>query len=481
MDTSSPIIPIIRAILPKVPLMGKTALYHTLGFSEHSKHWDLRTALTVNVLRSFITDSPPEPISKVQHMSIKDPGIKGRLWVSKTVMPKPEEDDIRQSLFQAIEALKEPGDAPGGFTQPDLLPVEAEWIGYRAGATKNSTDLRIGDAEKYTELMKEVKSPTTILYFHGGAYYLMDPATYRPTTKKLAKLTQGRCLSVRYRLAPQHPFPAALLDALVSYFTLLYPPAGSFHAPVKPEHIVFAGDSAGGNLCLVLLQTLLEFGRQGLKIRWNGEEREAPLPAGVALCSPWAEVTMSSPSCEFNAKYDYLPPSSAGGEDMQFTPCPIWPASPPRKIIYAEDAVICHPLVSPIVAKSWQGSCPIYLETGKELLTDEDKFLAQKAASHGVQVVYEEYEAMPHCFALLLEGTPMARRFFKGWSDFMTKVVCEPETVQTNGTLIRAKTLQEEAVDITKLSSFTDIEVLTRMKEKVKSLSQSNPDPMSKL
>jgi len=65
MDTSSPI-PIIKAILPKVPLMGKTALTHSLGLSENSKHWDLRTALTVNVLRSFIKDSPPEPISKVQ-------------------------------------------------------------------------------------------------------------------------------------------------------------------------------------------------------------------------------------------------------------------------------------------------------------------------------------------------------------------------------------------------------------------------------
>ena len=71
--------------------------------------------------------------------------------------------------------------------------------------------------------MKECKSPVTVLYFHGGAYYLLDPSTHRPTTKKLAKLTGGRCYSVRYRLAPQNPFPAALLDALVSYLTLLYP------------------------------------------------------------------------------------------------------------------------------------------------------------------------------------------------------------------------------------------------------------------
>lgn len=480
MDISHPI-PILRAVLPKIPLLGKTALYHTLGLSEHCKHWDLRTEVTVNLLRSFIVDSPPEPISKVQHLSVRNPEIKGRIWVSKTTMPVPKEDAIRQALFHAIEALKEPGEAPGGFTQPELLPVEAEWTGYRGGATKNSTDLRISDEQKYMELMKEVESFTTVLYFHGGAYYLMDPSSHRPTTKKLAKLTRGRCLSVRYRLAPQNPFPAALLDALVSYFTLLYPPHDSFHLPVKPEHIVFAGDSAGGNLCLVLLQTLLEFKRKGLKIRWNGEYVTPPLPAGIALCSPWGDITMSSPSCEINGVYDYLPPQSAAGTQQEFPPCPIWPSNPPRNNLYAEDAVLCHPLVSPLAAKSWEGSCPMYIETGTELLTDEDKYIAQKAASDGVPVVFEEYEAMPHCFAMLFEGTPMARRFFAGWSGFITKVIHQPKTVVTTGILIKPKTLEEEPLDVASLSKYTDEEIRTRMKAKVSQLSQSNPDQLSKL
>ena len=479
MDTSSPI-PIIKAVLPKVPLIGKTALYHTLGLSENSKYWDLRTALTINLIRSFIIDSPPSSISKVQHMSLKDPGIKGKIWVSKVTIPRPKEDDIRQALFTAIEALKEPSTQTGGYTEPELLPVSAEWTGYRSGATKNSAELRASEEEKYKELMKEVSSPATVLYFHGGAYYLMDPASHRPTTKKLAKLTKGRCLSVRYRLAPQNPFPAALLDALVSYFTLLYPPAGSFHTPVEARHITFAGDSAGGNLCLVLLQTLLEFRRQGIKISWNGEERAAPLPAGIALCSPWADVTHSSPSCETNGTYDYLPSQSAVSKRQEYPPCDIWPVAPPRSNLYAEDAMVCHPLVSPLSAKSWEGSCPMYIETGTEILTDEDKYVAQKAASQGVPVVYEEYEAMPHCFAMIFEHLPASRRFFESWSGFITNVADGGE-VEMKGTLIKAKTLQELNLDVTKLTDFTEEVVAGRMKDRAETLSKKNPDPSPKL
>jgi len=273
-------------------------------------------------------------------MTLKGPAVKGRIWISRTTIPVPREYDIRNSLFKAIEGLKEPGDAPGGYEKPELLPVEAEWTGYRSNATKSSSELGCSEAQKYKEMMKEVTAKTTVLYLHGGAYYLMDPATYRPTTKKLAKLTKGRCLSVRYRLAPQNPFPAALLDALVSYLTLLYPPPGSFHEAVESKHIVFAGDSAGGNLSLVLLQTILEFRRQDLKVLWNGEQRDVPVPAGIALSSPWTDLTSSLPSCGTNGGTDYLPPMGTGVEErIQPPPCSAWPANPPRKNFYVEDAV----------------------------------------------------------------------------------------------------------------------------------------------
>lgn len=480
MDTSDPV-KLVKALLPKVPVIGKTALYHTLGLSETSRQRDLRTDLIVDLLRSFIATPNPDPISKSQHVSLRDPGIKGKIWVSKVTMPKPEEDDIRQGLFKAIEALKEPGTGIGGYKEPELLPVEAEWTGYRAGATKTSPELRISEEQKYAELMKEVISPATILYFHGGAHYLLDPASHRPTTKKLAQFTKGRCLSVRYRLSPQNPFPAALLDSLVSYFTLLYPPPGSFHTTVKAENIVFSGDSAGGNLCMALLQTLLEFRRQNLKIRWNGEDREVLLPAGIACNSPWMDVTHSLPSCNTNAKYDYLPPLGWNPKGPKFPPCPIWPADPPRRNIYAEDAVLCHPLVSPIAAENWEGSCPLWIVTGQELLSDEDVFVAMKAARQGVKVVFEEFEAMPHCFAMVVEDLQNSKKCFDLWSSFIKAAVEDPESIKTRGCRYNSKTLVATEVDVLAMSSFTDEEVISMMKERVADMSAMQLDTLAKL
>ena len=183
----------LKAILPKVPLIGKTAISHTLGFSEHSQYWDLRTELIINVLRSFINDSPPRPLSQLQRMSLKAPEVKGRIWVSRVTMEKPQEDNIRQKLFKAIEGLREEGndEAGRGFTEPELKDVEAEWVGYRAGATKASVELKIPEKQKYEEMMKEVESPTTVLYLHGGAYYLSKYITLLGFSKVLVYFPQA--------------------------------------------------------------------------------------------------------------------------------------------------------------------------------------------------------------------------------------------------------------------------------------------------
>ena len=235
-------IQLLLMLLPKLPLILRVAILHILRLSEPARYLDLQSAIIVSVLRSFLAPDRPVSISKTQRLTLKDPGIKGRIWVSKYTAPPPPETAVRDALVSAIDRLSDAAGSRAPTRRPDILPVEAEWTGYRAEAKTNSTLPDITEKEKYDELMKECSSATTILYLHGGAYYLLDPSSHRPTTKKLAKLTQSRCYSVRYRLAPQNPFPSALLDALVSYLTLLYPPPNSFHEPVRPEHIVFAGD-----------------------------------------------------------------------------------------------------------------------------------------------------------------------------------------------------------------------------------------------
>jgi acetyl esterase/lipase len=273
--------------------------------------------------------------------------------------------------------------------------------------------------------------------------------------------------SVRYRLAPQNPFPAALLDALVSYLSLLYPPVGALHKPVPASHIVLAGDSAGGNLCLALLQTLLQIHRAApaetvATVIFHGKAVELPLPAGLVLGSPSLDLTRSMPSTENNALYDYLPPRSSSPNKPP--PCAIWPSVPPRATLYCEGSMLCHPFVSPLSANSWEGSPPVFVFCGEEMLTDESKAFVQKAAKQGVRVVWEQYEAMPHCFSLLLLGSAASVMIFDGWSEFAKSAAQNPEDIVTRGIFITAKTLVRQPVDVCKLIDMSDEDILERMR-----------------
>ena len=232
----------LKLLLPKLPLIARVAVMHVLHLSEASKYLDLRSEVILSVVRSMLEPSVPRAISTMQGYSIYETPIKGRLSISKYAAPAPPEVDVRDAVMSVVADLANEDASGLKLRVPDLVPVEAEWTGYRAKAAAGSAQANISEQEKYNDLLKDCTSPITILYFHGGAYYLMDPGTHRPTVKVLAKITGGRAYSVRYRLAPQHPFPAALIDALMSYFTLLYPPPRAFHKPVKPEHIVFSGD-----------------------------------------------------------------------------------------------------------------------------------------------------------------------------------------------------------------------------------------------
>jgi acetyl esterase/lipase len=123
-------------------------------------------------------------------------------------------------------------------------PVIAEW----QGAQRIPHDVHHSDLspeKQYDELVRDTKDGPVVLYFHGGAYIIGSPEMHRALTLRIAKGCNGRIFSVKYRLAPQHPFPAALIDALTAYMYLIDPPESALHQAVDPSKIIIAGDSAG--------------------------------------------------------------------------------------------------------------------------------------------------------------------------------------------------------------------------------------------
>jgi acetyl esterase/lipase len=401
----------------------------------------------------------------MQTLSIRDPGVKGKIWVSRVTFPVPEEVEggIRDVTLRSVKEL---GDGTEKYWEPQLEPLEAEWTGYRKNARPDEPEASITESAKYDNLIKEVTSDVVILYFHGGAHFLMDPASHRGLVTQLARRNGGRVLSVRYRLSPQNPFPAALMDGLFSYLALLHPPPGSPHKPVPASNIVFAGDSAGGQMCASLLQLILQLHRSpaGPKVHFHGAEIAVPFPAGIAMNSPWLDINRSMPSIWSNAKYDYLPPPLETG-DPEPLPCDIWPTNPPRADLFCDGTALCHPLVSPLAALDWKNAPPVFIVTGEECLSDEDKILAQRMHSQGVKVLWEQYEAMPHVFAMVFEKTKVSNMSFDGWASAIKSFVEKPGEVESKGVWVTAKKLVVKTVAPGGDPFLTDEECLKRMRE----------------
>ena len=162
-----------------------------------------------------------------------------------------------------------------------------------------------------------------IQYAHGGAYTAGSVISHRPFCALLSAKTGATVLDVDYRLAPEHPFPAAVDDAVAAYGWL----TGA--EEVDPRHVVLAGDSAGGGLALATLVALRDAGR--------------PLPAGAALLSPWADLTMTAETYRTRAEVDPI----CNAEALS------WSAD-----AYLAGTAADHPLASPRRAGPTCGGCP---------------------------------------------------------------------------------------------------------------------------
>jgi acetyl esterase/lipase len=209
-----------------------------------------------------------------------------------------------------------------------------------------------------------------ILYFHGGVYVIGSAATSVPLVSDLVRRTGVHAVTLDYRLAPEHPYPAAVEDARAAYEGLLA-------QGIEPGQIVLAGDSAGGGLAVA---TLLAAREAGL-----------PMPAGAYLMSPYADLTLSGETLTERESLDPI-----------LTPLGLRVRAPE----YLAGADAADPLISPIFG-DLTGLPPLLIQVGShEILLSDALRLAARAATSDVTVTLEVTPGVPHVFqgyAVLLD------------------------------------------------------------------------------
>lgn len=227
-----------------------------------------------------------------------------------------------------------------------------------------------------------------------------------------------------YRLSPQHTFPAALLDLLVVYLSLLYPTKISRHTAFPATSICLCGDSSGANIVLAFLQLIHELEKQGqgrcsiATVHWNGQDVPIPYPRVVAGHSGYLDLTRSLPSESINLGFDIIPSARMPPvEPSRYLQDAIWPPNTPRHHVYAPNTLLTHPLVSPVTARDWKG-CPtrVWLSIGQECLADGNILLAKKMAEQGLDVALEMYQGMPHDFLVLLPSSATGQECLDRWA-----------------------------------------------------------------
>ncbi len=207
-----------------------------------------------------------------------------------------------------------------------------------------------------------IESRRVVLYFHGGVYVLGDAFIAADLAAQVGRRVGARVISVDYRLAPEHPYPAAVDDALIAYDALL-------KSGTDAAEIIFAGESAGGGLALATL----------VNARNNG----LPLPAAAFLMSPYADLTLSGETMQTKHAADPL----LSRENLE-----------PRVRDYVAGADAGSELISSIFA-DFAGLPPLVIQVGSnEVLLDDAVRVARQAAVANVEVSLEITPGVPHVF-----------------------------------------------------------------------------------
>jgi monoterpene epsilon-lactone hydrolase len=223
-----------------------------------------------------------------------------------------------------------------------------------------------------------------VLYLHGGGYVMGSPVTHRKLAGDVSRASGARVLLLDYRLAPEHPVPAAIDDAVQAYRWLL-------QQGVAPASIAVAGDSAGGGLTLATLVALRDVGE--------------PMPAAAVCISPWVDLTGEAASITNRAQRD---PMIGTGDLERFT---AW-------YLGGADARESSPVYADL-----DGLPPLLIHVGdEEVLLDDSVLLAERATAAGVDATLEVWPEMFHV-----------------WHVFAGRVPESTEAVEKVGAFLRSK------------------------------------------
>jgi acetyl esterase/lipase len=224
-----------------------------------------------------------------------------------------------------------------------------------------------------------------ILFLHGGGYVRGSLTSDRDLLARLAAAAGMRSLQIDYRLAPEHVFPAALEDAVTAYRWLLSQGA-------RPEHLVVAGESAGGGLALALLQRVRD-----LKL---------PMPAAAALQSPWTDL---AGTVESRRSREALDPLFTGAGLNALAN------------VYAGTTEKDNPLLSPLYA-DLRGFPPLRLDVGSdEVVLDDSRQFAERARAAQVPIELMIWEEMWHVFQFFSFNLPEGRESLEQIGTFLRR------------------------------------------------------------
>ncbi|WP_141580274.1 alpha/beta hydrolase [Actinomadura sp. WMMA1423] len=293
---------------------------------------------------------------------------------------------LRHSSNVQVESLNDPHPEDEGGR-----PVRGEWIVPRPPAGDTPAKKRA-----------EGSAPGAVLYLHGGGYVVCSPRTHRPITSRLAVDTGLPVLAPRYRLAPEHPFPAPLEDAVAAYRWLLA-------RGVPASGIVLAGDSAGGHLSAALTGELC---RQGL-----------PSPAGLMLFSPWVDLTCElSMGAQSRARDPYISAASA----RRVARLVVGPTG-------FEDPRLA------LLTCAWTDMPPVLIQVGgAEVLRTEAEAFAEALRRAGATCDLQIWKGQMHVFQILNRVLPEASAAMRDAAHFVRTVTGTPAKRARHGKRTRA-------------------------------------------